>query len=129
MHFLRDLAGIFLDRLQIILRDMSGRNDARGVAGVNTCQLDVLHDGRNISVRAVTDGVCLALHSVIEESVDQDRAVGRHTDSGEHVVLHGVIVIDNFHSASAQDVGRTDHDGIADGIGDRCRFFHSGGHS
>ena len=129
MHFLRDLAGVLFNGLQIVLRDMSGRNDACGVAGVNACELNVLHDGGNIGVLTVADRVCLALHSVVEESVDQDRTVRCNADSREHVVFHRIIIIDDFHSTSAEDVRRTDHYGIADRIGNFCCFFNCCGHS
>ena len=96
---------------------------------MDTCQLDVLHDGRHIGVGAVTDGICLALEGVIQEPVNEDRSVGSYADSCLHVVGHGLIVVDHFHAPSAENVRRTHHNRIADALCNRDGFVHGGCHA
>ena len=45
----------------MLLLDVDGRVDGDGVAGVNACALEMLHDARDEDVVAVADGVDLAL--------------------------------------------------------------------
>ena len=65
MHFLCNLSGVFLNNLYILLGNMSGRNDTCGVTGVNTCQLNMLHNGRHERMGAIADCICLTLHGMI----------------------------------------------------------------
>ena len=129
MHLFRDLSGVLLDGLQMLFGNMSGRNDAGRVTGMDTRQLNMLHNSRYESVGSVADGVCLAFHGVIQETVDQDGTVGGYADSRVHIVDHMGIVINDFHAAAAQDIGRTDHDRIADLFGDADGFLYCGSHA
>ena len=65
MHLFGDLSGVFLDGCQLLVRDVLGRDHTCRVTGVDTCQLNVLHNRRYISVGTVADGICLALQSMI----------------------------------------------------------------
>ena len=129
MHLLRDLPGVLLDGLKVLRVDVLRRKDACGVAGVDAGQLDVLHDRRHICVGSVADGVRLALQCVVQEAVDEDRAVRGDAHRRVHVARHGIVVVDDFHAAAAEHVGRTDHDRITDAVRDLLRLFDGGGHA
>ena len=129
MHLLSDLSCILLDLLKVLRPDVLCGQDAGRVSGVDTGELDVLHDSRDISVSSVGDRVRLALQSVVQEAVDQDRAVRCDADCGSHVFFHGFVVIDYFHAASAENVGRADHDRVADLVRDRLRLVNADSHS
>ena len=129
MHFLSDLPRVFFDRLHIFCGNMHRRNDARGISRMDPCQLDMFHHGRDERMRAVADGIRLALQRMVQESVDQDRTVRRHAHGCLHVFCHAFIIIDHFHAASAQYVRRTHHHRISDSSGDRQRFVHRRRHA
>ena len=65
----------------------------------------------------------------MEEAVDQDRAVGCDADCSRHIVCHLLIVVNDFHAASAKDVGRAHHDRVADLLRDGLGFFNGGRHT
>ena len=78
------------------------------------CQLDMLHNTGNEAVCSVRDSVSLALCSVVEEAVDEDGSVRSYADSSIHVNSHHLVIVNDLHSASAENVGRTNHNRIAD---------------
>ena len=96
---------------------------------MNAGKLDVLHDCRNICMCSVGDRICLTLQSMIQETVDQDRTIRCYADSRIHVLGHSGVIIDDFHAASAEYVGRANHDRIADLICNRLGFLDRCGHS
>ena len=55
----------------LFLRDGHRRDDAGGVAGVDTGKFHVFHHGRDVNVFAVREGVGFAFESVVEEAVDE----------------------------------------------------------
>ena len=63
--------GVLNEGVLVLLLDVDGRIDGDGVAGVNACALEVLHDTRDEDVVAVTDGIDLdlAAHHVL---IDQN---------------------------------------------------------
>ena len=66
-----DLARVILDGRKIFLGDGYRRDDAGGVTGVDTGKFHVFHDGRDVDVCAVREGVGFAFESVVEETVDE----------------------------------------------------------
>ena len=66
-----------------------GRDDAGGVARMDARLLHVLHDGADVDVLAVADGVDVDLDGVLEEIVHQDRVLGRELHRGGDVVHAG----------------------------------------
>ena len=83
------------------LPTMTDLHNAGGIPGVNAGQLNMLHDCRDIGVGAVADGVGLAFHGMVQETVDEDGAVRRYAHGGSHIALHALIVINHFHAAAA----------------------------
>ena len=114
VHLDCDLPCVFLDGGNLLVSKVQRRQDARRVTGVDTCKLDVLHDSWNIAVGAVRDRICLTLSSVVQETVDEDRSVGCNADCRIHIDSEHLVVVNDFHSSSAEDEGRTYHDGVAD---------------
>jgi hypothetical protein len=49
------------------------RQGAGGIAGVDACLLDVLHDSAEIKIDTVIERIDVDLHGVIEEVVDEHR--------------------------------------------------------
>ena len=129
MHFLGDLSGVFLDGLYIFGRNMYRRNDAGRVTGMYTGQLNMLHYCRNKGIGAVADGIGLTFHGMIQETVDQDRTIRSYTDSGLHIADHAFVIVNHFHTAAAQDIGRTNHNRISDLSRDGQSFFYGRGHT
>ena len=109
---------------------MSGRNDTCGVTGVYACKLDMLHNGRNEGMCAITDSICFTFHCVIQETVNQNGSVGGYANSGIHVFCQIFGAIHDFHTAAAQNIGGANHNGIADFFCDmkgiRNRNCHAG---
>lgn len=81
--------------------EVLGRQDARGVSGVDAGQLDVLHHSRNEYILAVADGVGLTLSRMVQETVDQNRTVGGNADGLLHIEGQRLVVMHNLHAASA----------------------------
>ena len=129
MHLFRDLPGVLLDGTYIFFGNVYGRDDARGISGVHACKFDMFHDCRHKCMISVTNGVCFTFQGMIKEAVDEDRAVRRHSNGGFHIAGHAFGVIYDLHTASAKDIGRTDHHRIADLVCDRERFIYGCCHS
>ncbi len=86
----------------------------------------MLHDSADVDLISVEEGVNVDLDGVFEEPVDEDRTIGRDLRGAGHVVEQLGAVVDDLHSASAEDVGGTHEHRVADVLGDRCGF--AGGH-
>ena len=129
MHLLCNLSRILFNDLHVLLRDVLGRNDTSGVSGVNACKLNVLHYGRNKGMRSVADGICLTLCCMVEESVDQDRSVGCYANGCIHIAREVHVVIYDLHAAAAKYVGRTNHNGEANLMGNLQCLFHGRSHA
>ena len=67
-------------------------------------KLDMLHDRGNEYMLTVAYRIRLTLKRVIKETVDKYRTVGCYADSSRHVDLHMLVVVYDFHSASAEYV-------------------------
>ena len=129
MHFLGNFPGIFLDCFHIFRRNVKGGDNTSRVTRVNTGQFDMFHNGRDKGVRTIADGVGFTFHSMIQEAINQNRAIRSYAYSRLHITDHVLIVVDNFHSSSSQNIRRANHYGISDLIGDFKGFFYGGGHA
>ena len=129
MHFHGNFPRIILDGLQLLRRNMAGWNDAGTVARVDSGQLNMFHDSGHVCVRTVADSVRFTFHGVLKETVNQNWTIRGDTDSGRHVIFHIVLIVHNFHAASAQYEGGAYHDRIADFTGCFQGFLHRGCHS
>ena len=74
---------------------------------------DVLHDAANQHHFAVADSVNVDFDRIVKEAVQQNRRVVRDADRGLEVALQVGFVVDDFHRPTAQDVGRTHHQRVA----------------
>jgi hypothetical protein len=81
---------------------------------------------------AVGDAVDVDFDGVGEVAVDEQRPLVRDRQfrgpvelGGEagHVAIELRAFVHDLHGAAAEHVGRTDHDRIADLVGDRARLF------
>ena len=79
--------------------------------------LDVLHDGRDVGVLAVAQGVDVDLDRALEEAVDERRPL--HAGEGADDVVGRVA---DAHRAAAEHVRRANQDGVADPLGERDGF-------
>ncbi len=90
--------------------------------------LDVLHHATDVHLGAIAQGVDVDLDGVFEESVDEDRMLGRQLGRALDVALQRLIVVDDLHAASAENVRRPDQDRIPDVSGDATGLLEAGGH-
>ena len=93
--------------------------------------LDVLHDAGDEGVGAVGEAVDVDLDGVGQIAVDQQRALVGDDELGRAVERRRKLrdvavdlgaVVHDLHGAAAEHVGRADHDGIADLLGDGARL-------
>ena len=103
---------------------MHRRQDTSRVTGMNTSQLNMLHNSRYKGMCTIADGICLTFCSMIQETVNQDWSVRRHTNCSCHIAGHALIIIDNFHTAAAKNIGRTYHNRVTNLIGDLQCFIN-----
>jgi len=77
-------------------------------------QLDMLHDGGNEGVGTVGDGVGLHLDGVFQKLVDENGPLRGYPHGRRHIAFQHLLVVDHLHPPSPEDVGGTDHEGVAD---------------
>ena len=106
------------DPLDLSVTEGGGGQRAGAVAGVDPGLLDVLHDATEIHVDPVVEDVDVDLHRIVEESIDEDRVLRARRRRPLHVGAQGLVVVDDLHPASAEDIGGPDQDRIADPLGD-----------
>ena len=98
--------------------------------GISECTrfLDVLHDAADQHLAAVTDGVHVDLGGVRQEPIQEHRCIVRDRHGPPDIGRKVLIVIDDLHGPAAQDIGRADHQRIADLVGqpDRPRRLGNG---
>ena len=75
---------------------------------------DVLHDAADDHFFAIGQGIDVALDGVVQEAVEQHRGIVGNLDRFAHVTLEVLLLMDDFHGAATQHVGRTDDQRIAD---------------
>ena len=125
-----NLARVILDGCQVFLGDGHRRDNAGGVTGVDTGKFHVFHHGRDVNVFAVGEGVGFAFESVVEEAVDEERAIRSHAHGLRHVFAEHVFVVDDFHAAAAKHEARADHHRVATDLLDASEgFVDVGGHA
>src|SRR5690606_20908778 len=90
------------------------RQRTGGVTGVHAGLLDMLHDSTNHHLLAVADCVHVDFHRIIEETVEQYRRFIRDRYRILHVVTQLVFVVDDFHGATTEYIGRAHHQRITD---------------
>ena len=117
MHLQRQFLRVALDRLDVLFRNGDGRDEAGGVAGVDAGLLDVLHDGGDERFLAVADGVGFRLGRVLKELVDKDDVLAGGLQGVVHIFDQHLVVVHDFHAASAQNEGGAHHQGVADTLG------------
>ena len=129
VHFDSDLACIFVDEIKIFPANRTAGDNAGTVTRVNACQFDMFHDSRHEGIRTVTDSIGFTFEGIVEETVNEDRPVRRHTDSRFHIICHRGFVVNNFHASSAQNVRRPYHNRIPDFGCNSLRFGDCCGHA
>ena len=75
--------------------------------------LDMLHDAANQHHFAVADGVNVHFYRIVEEAVEQHWCIVGDAHRRLEVTTQVGFVVDDFHRAAAQDVGRTHHQRVA----------------
>ncbi len=91
----------------------------------------MLHHTADERVTAVRKAVDVDLDSIGQITVNEQRAGARDDEFRRpcqccrkplNIAVHLTNVVNDFHRAAAEDVGRTYHHGEADRVGDRPRF-------
>ena len=89
--------------------------------------LDVLHNAADVEVVAVVERVDVDLHRIVEESIDEHGMLGVDLRCAHEIVAQHLLVVDDLHAASAEHVGRTHEDGVADLLRDAPGFLEGEG--
>ncbi len=97
-----------------LLAQRERRQRTGRIAGMHARLFDVLHDAADDDLLAVAQGVDIDLGGIVEEAVEQHRAVVGDLDGVAHVALEILLFMHDFHGAAAQHVGRAHHQRIAD---------------
>ena len=84
--------------------------------------LDVFHHTADQYPLAVCDAVDIDLDRIIQEAIEQHRAVIGDLDRFAHVALEIALLMDDLHRAPAQHITRSDHQRVADLLGQRQRL-------
>ena len=84
--------------------------------------LDVLHDAADQHLVAVADRIDIDLDRIVEEPIEQHRAVVRDLHGIGHVGAQVVLVKDDLHGTTAEHIGRSDHQRETDLAGERERL-------
>ena len=129
-----DGPGVGLDDGQGLVGQRRRRDDAGAVPGMDPRLLDVLHDPADQAVAGVVpQGVDIDLDRVLQEAVDQDRAIGREpaflaqrAEAGElgHGRPQAVVVVDDGHGPAPEDVGGAHQHRVADPLDDGQGLVH-----
>src|SRR5207302_7252480 len=112
---------------QQVLGNLDRRQDARGIAGVDSRFFNVLHDPADDDIFAVGERVYIDFNRVFEKVIDQHGAIVGIFNCFSHVVNDRLFVVGNHHGAPAQNVGGTNQHGVADALGALHRLFDGGG--
>ncbi len=94
--------------------EREGRERAGRIARVHPSLLDVLHDPGDEDRLAVGQGVGVHFRRPRQVLVDQHRRVPRNLHGVADVPVQLLLVADDLHGPSAEDVGGPDHDREAD---------------
>ncbi len=105
-----------------IVVDVGGRVHGDAVAGMDARALHVFHDAGNQDVFPVADGVNLDFHAG-QVFVDEHRIVLLMGEDDGHVFLDILVTVSNDHILSAQHIGRTHENGVAQFTGCGKGFF------
>ena len=118
--------GVAANRLEHMVGERVGRDDAGAVPGVHAGALHMLHDGADDRGLAVGDAIDVDFDGILEESVDEHGPVLAALDRLAHVAGQFGVVVDDGHPPSSKHERGSDKHGIADYL--RCgdRLLHSG---
>ena len=114
MQRLRQFAGGRMDFRQNLFRQITRRNGAGRIAGMDARLLDVLHDRADDRLAAVRKAVDVQFLRVAEEFVDENRMAFGDARRLRHIGAQRNFLIDNRHRTAAQHERRTDEHGITD---------------
>ena len=124
VEFFREFLGVGADLVLDFLGESHGRDDARGVAGVDACGFHVFHDGTHHGVLAVADAVHVKFGGVFEEAVDKYRLAFANSGGFFHELAEVLFLVDNHHAAAAENEARAHQNRVADFFDDGEGFFH-----
>ena len=65
--------------------------------------LDVLHDAADNALLAVCETVDIDLGGILQEAVDEDRALGADLDGRADIAAEVLLGVDDLHGASSED--------------------------
>ena len=107
---------------------MGGRAHAESPEWMPASSMCSMTPARN-KICAVVDRIDVDLDGIVEKPVDENRVLGAHLGGPADVVAQHVVVVDDFHSTTTEDVRRTDEDREADLVGDLLGLVERGGHA
>ena len=124
----RQLERVVAHALQQRLRNVDRGQHTRRIAGVHASLFDVLHDSADDNVFAVRKRIYVNFNRILEEVINQHRAVVRVLHRLFHVADDRSLVMRNHHGAAAQHIRRPHQHRISDLPRARDGLFDRGGH-
>ncbi len=108
-----ELFGVVDDNALDMLCEVLAGVDGDGVAGVDACALNVLHDTGDNEILAVTDGVYLDLgaHHVL---INKHGVFELCRGDDVHILGNVAVAVRDDHVLTAENVGRTQQNGVAE---------------
>ena len=94
---------------------------------MDTGFFDMLHDSGDINLITITKRINVDFNRRAQITVDQNRTIARYAHGSADIVLDLLRRVDDLHRLSAKDIGRADHNRIADLIGDGKGFGFGAG--
>src|SRR5690606_27359819 len=105
----RHFADLFTHGVLYVLWQRVRRQRARGVSGVHTTLLAMLHAAADHHSGTVGNRIDNDFDGVVEEVIEQHRCIFRCLHSVAHIGAQLFLGIHDFHRTTAQYVGRTHH--------------------
>src|SRR4051812_1805410 len=92
--------------------DLLSRKHARRVTGVYPRLLDMFLNAGYDDSSFVGQSVNVYLRRTLEKLVDEDGLFRRRVDSRPHVIIEGLLIINDRHSPAAENKAGPDHDRV-----------------
>ncbi|OPY04519.1 MAG: hypothetical protein A4E66_02582 [Syntrophus sp. PtaB.Bin001] len=103
-----------LDQFEKLFGEAHSGENAGTVARMYPRFFDMLHDAGDYCFSAVADGIHIHFDGVFQKLIDENRMIGRDLQGLLHELAQAVSVVDYFHGAATQNIGRPHQHRIAD---------------
>src|ERR1700683_2313102 len=92
---------------------------------MNARRLNMFHNAHNVEVFPVADRIYFSLLTAIEKMINQNFIARNMLQQTDHRFFYFLIVNNNSHSLSAQNITRPNKNGVTNFVGYLNRFINS----